>query len=259
MIKLSIITVNYNDKAGLERTITSVFKQEFKDFEYIIIDGGSTDGSKDLIEANTDNINYWVSEPDKGIYNAMNKGIAQAKGEYLFFLNSGDDFIDSDALQNIVQCLTGEDIVYFNINQINEHVITVKKTPELLTFSYLYHDLPPHQSTFIRKKLFEVLGYYDENLKIVSDWKFIILALLKNNASYNHIDEVFTNFYFGGISSIPDNKMLIDNERASVLNKEFPILMNDLKYKYKLERIIRGLRKSRKIQLLIKLGLIHKF
>ena len=77
--------------------------------------------------------------------------------------------------------------------------------------------------------------------------------------SHSRGDEVFTNFYYGGISSILDNKMLIDNEQASLLNKEFPILMNDLKYKYKLERIIRGLRKSRKIQLLIKLGLIHKF
>lgn len=258
--KLSIITINYNNLDGLKRTVESVANQTWQNFEYIIIDGNSTDGSKDVIEANTHNINYCVSEPDTGIYNAMNKGIAQAKGEYVFFLNSGDDFVDSESLEYIIQYLTGEDFIYFNINQVDENNhVKVKQVPSELSFSYLYHDLPPHQSTFIKKRLFNDYGNYDESLKIVADWKFLILALLKLNATYKHIDNVFTNFYLGGISSNQESFKLMQAERETVLNKEFPILLNDLKYKYKLERIIRGLRKSRKIQLLIKLGLIHKF
>lgn len=259
-MKLSIITINFNNKAGMERTIRSVFQQEFKDFEYIVIDGGSTDGSKDLIKANTDNINYWLSEPDQGIYNAMNKGIVQAKGEYVFFLNSGDDFVDSDALKNIAQSLTGEDFIYFNINQVSSsEKVKVKQVPSEFSFSYLYHDLPPHQSTFIRRRLFSDFGNYDESLKIVADWKFLIIALLKYNATYKHINKVFTNFYLGGVSSNSESLKLMHAERETVLIKEFPILLNDLKYKYKLERVLRNLRKSRKIKLLVKLGLIDKF
>ena len=259
-MKLSIITINFNNKAGMERTIYSVFQQEFKEFEYIVIDGGSTDGSKDLIKANTDNINYWLSEPDQGIYNAMNKGIVQAKGEYVFFLNSGDDFVDSDALKNIAQSLTGEDFIYFNINQVSSsEKVKVKQVPSELSFSYLYHDLPPHQSTFIKRRLFNDYGNYDESLKIVADWKFLILALLKYNATYKHIDKVFTNFYLGGVSSNSESLKLMQAEREAVLNIEFPILLNDLKYKYELERVLRNLRKSRKIKLLVKLGLIDKF
>ena len=256
---LSIITVNYNDKLGLERTLKSVQGQTYPNFEHIIIDGGSTDGSEELIEANKEYINYWVSEPDKGIYSAMNKGIKVANGNYLFFLNSGDDFIDKNSLEIISTHLTGEDIVYFNMNQIKDEVIKVKKTPSRLSFDYLHHDLPPHQSTFIKRQLFEDVGYYDEELKIVSDWKFLIIAFIKHSATYKYIDDVFTNFYHGGISTNVESKSLMAKEREIVLGKEFPILMNDLKYKYELERIIRGLRKSKKIQLLIRLGLINKF
>ena len=258
-MKLSIITVNYNNIEGLKKTLESVSIQNRKDFEFILIDGGSTDGSKELIEANKQHFSYWVSESDKGIYHAMNKGVKVAKGDYLFFLNSGDDFIDMNSLEKISTHLTGEDIVYFNINQIKRGVVKIKKTPAMLSFNYLHHDLPPHQSTFIKKQLFDNLGYYDEDLKIVSDWKFIIIALIKHNATYQYIDDVFTNFYHGGISTHENNKALIERERASVLNTEFPILMNDLKYKFKLERILRGLRKSKKIQFLIRLGIINKF
>ena len=256
---ISIITINYNNHLGLECTVESVQNQTYTNFEHIIIDGGSADGSKEYLESQNDKINYWISEPDNGIYNAMNKGIKVAKGEYLFFLNSGDDFVNSKALQSIAQSLSGEDIIYFNINQVsNFRKVKVKQVPSELSFSYLYHDLPPHQSTFIKKKLFNDYGNYDESLKIVADWKFLILALLKYNATYKHIDKVFTNFYLGGVSSNSESFKLMQAEREIVLNKEFPILLNDLKYKYTLERIIRGLRKSKKIQLLIKLGLINK-
>ena len=111
MMKYSIITINYNNKDGLKKTIESVINQSCKDFEYIIIDGGSTDGSVDVIRQYADRINYWISEPDKGVYNAMNKGVAQAHGEYLNFMNSGDCFSDNSVLENIAHSLCSYDIV----------------------------------------------------------------------------------------------------------------------------------------------------
>src|SRR5574344_525947 len=100
-MKLSIITINNNDAAGLEKTIKSIINQTFTDYEYIIIDGGSTDESVEVIKKYTEHIDYWVSEPDKGIYNAMNKGINQTEGEYLNFLNSGDTYYDNNVLNKI--------------------------------------------------------------------------------------------------------------------------------------------------------------
>ena len=101
MPKLSIITVNLNKAKGLQKTIESVIFQTFTDYEYIIIDGGSTDGSKQIIEQYADKITYWVSEPDSGIYNGMNKGIKVAKGEYCLFLNSEDYLLSNEILQNV--------------------------------------------------------------------------------------------------------------------------------------------------------------
>lgn len=256
---ISIITVNFNNFEGLKKTKDSISKQTFKNFEYIVIDGGSTDGSKEFIETNKDCFTYWVSEPDKGIYNAMNKGIKVAKGNYLFFLNSGDEFIDSNALNKVAIHLEAYDIIYFNINVKEGDKNYIKKCPDTMSFSYLHNDTIPHQSVFIKKSLFEKVGYYDEGLKIVSDWKFLIMSLIKYNASYKYVDEVFSIFYRDGISSSEENVTLINKEREQVLNSEFSVIMNDLKENFILERIIRTLRKSRKIRLLISLGLINKF
>lgn len=99
MTKISIITINYNDKIGLSKTINSVLNQSWQKFEFIVIDGGSNDGGLEVIEQFKDKIDYWVSEPDKGVYNAMNKGIKVAKGEYLIFMNSGDTFYDDQVLE----------------------------------------------------------------------------------------------------------------------------------------------------------------
>ena len=105
MNKISIITVNYNDREGLKKTIESVINQTWQDFEFIIIDGGSTDGSREVIEQYKDKIDYWISEPDKGIYNAMNKGIKAASGEFLLFLNSGDRLIDKNITEKVISKL----------------------------------------------------------------------------------------------------------------------------------------------------------
>ena len=115
MSKLTIITINYNNLEGLKRTVESVINQTWQEFEYIIIDGGSSDGSAEYIESQSGNIDYWVSEPDKGIYNAMNKGIVIATGEYLLFLNSGDHLLNNEGLQKAIIEVCNYDLVFFDI------------------------------------------------------------------------------------------------------------------------------------------------
>lgn len=212
--KLTIITINYNNLEGLKRTVESVVNQTWQEFEYIVIDGGSTDGSASYIESQSHNMYYWISEPDKGIYNAMNKGIHVATGDYLLFLNSGDHLNDLKALEENVKYIGEKDIICFNINVIGEHGAFVKKGPEIMTFSYMYQESLPHQSIFIKKKLFQKIGYYDEDAEVIADWKFFIIALFKYNATYKHIDVVISTFYLGGISSYGeysyDRKLVLD-------------------------------------------------
>jgi glycosyltransferase involved in cell wall biosynthesis len=257
--KLSIITINYNNFLGLQKTVESVTSQTWQEFEYIVIDGGSTDGSAAYLESQTNNITYWISEPDKGIYNAMNKGIAMATGEYLFFLNSGDHFINTLSLQEVQKHLFKQDVIYFNINVIHKENSYVLENPAVLSFSYLHNNLPCHQCTFIHQSVFERVGYYDESLKIVADWKLLLQAILKHNVTYRKVDAVFSIFYKDGISSIPENQSIMEAERTQVLEIEFPVLLIDLKEYFMQQRIIRNLRKSRKINWLIKLGLLDKF
>ena len=259
MPKLSIITINYNNLAGLQRTVESVVNQTWQEFEYIIIDGGSTDGSAAYIESQNDKIDYWVSEPDKGIYNAMNKGIAKATGEYLLFLNSGDHLNDFSSLEQNHIYLKDKEIVYFNIKEIRDDAIRIKKCPEVITFAYMVKDSIPHQSTFIQKNLFEKIGYYDENLDIVSDWKFFIIALGKHNATYRYVDDDLSTFYLGGISSSNDNYQRMLREKEFVINSDFSIFEDETRQYFRLKEIVYNLRKSKKINWLIKFGLLNKF
>ena len=135
---ISIITINFNDKIGLQRTFDSVFAQDYQDFEYIVIDGGSNDGSKELIENNAQKISYWISEPDKGIYNAMNKGILKATGEYLLFLNSGDHLYSHTVLEENYTRIENYDLIYFNLQMASEKIVKVFSLPESLRFSDLF-------------------------------------------------------------------------------------------------------------------------
>jgi glycosyltransferase involved in cell wall biosynthesis len=228
MPKLSIITINYNNLEGLKRTVESVVTQTWQEFEYIVIDGGSTDGSAEYIESQSEHINYWISEPDKGIYNAMNKGIAHATGEYLLFLNSGDHFYCNTVLQENHKFLGFQNIIYFNLQVINRNEKFVKNYPDELSFSYFMKDTLPHPATFIKSSLFDKVGLFDENLKIVSDWKFFIESICKYNSSYKKIDEILTTFYLDGLSSEPQNKILIVEEKQKVLNSEFRAYINDM-------------------------------
>ncbi len=227
MIKISIITINFNNAEGLQRTLKSVVNQRFLAYEFVIIDGGSTDGSVDIIQQNTSKINFWVSEPDKGIYNAMNKGIRQAKGEYLLFLNSGDELFDSESLFNVAEQIHNEEIIYTDIVISNQQSSFKRQYPDKLSFSQLLFDsLPHHQATFIHKDLFEQFGFYDESYKICSDWAFFINAICKHNVSYKHLHLTLSIYHLDGISSSKKYEELIQKERRAILERDFPMYVS---------------------------------
>ena len=135
---VSIITINRNNLVGLRRTIASVLSQTWKEFEYIVIDGDSSDGSDEFIRTKDSLIDKWISEPDTGIYNAMNKGIKMASGEYLLFLNSGDELYSSNILEQNKDDIKEVDLVYFNIQMISDDKAYIHKYPEKLNFDFFH-------------------------------------------------------------------------------------------------------------------------
>ncbi len=201
MPKLSIITINYNDFNGLERTIVSVLNQTFSDFEFIIIDGYSIDGSKEVILKYQDKLDYWVSEPDKGIYNAMNKGINVATGDYLLFMNSGDVLIDDANILNICSEKLIEDIVAFDCFLEKENTIIGRRTHiEEPTIFYVFLKGFKHQSTFIKRSLFNKVGFYNESYKIAGDYEFWIRSFLNPTTTSKSYTTPIAVFQLNGIS-----------------------------------------------------------
>jgi len=222
-MKLSIITVNLNNCRGLKRTINSVVPQTFKDYEWIIIDGGSTDGSRELIEEYSSHFAYWVSEPDKGIYNAMNKGIARSKGDYLQFLNSGDWLLSPMTLEEVFSKQFSEDIIYGDIKLYEcSRLIKTEIFPEVMNMDLLFDYSLGHNSCFIKKRLF-MDHLYDESLRIVSDWKFFLQEYLEGT-SFRHIDVLVGCFDNSGISGTLSEQH--HRERQQVISEFAVELLN---------------------------------
>lgn len=218
-MKLSIITINFNNRDGLRKTIESVVNQTWQEFEYIIIDGGSTDGSVEVIKEYADRIDYWVSEPDKGIYHAMNKGIDQAKGEYCLFMNSGDCIYQPTMLEKVHTELDGYDVICGEVVRDFDATKKLNSAPHTISLAYLYNHTLPHQATFIRNDILHKF-HYDEAYKIVSDWKFFIVALVINNGSYQRIPNIIANYDTTGISST--NTTLLHIETETILKQLIP-------------------------------------
>ena len=224
VIKISIITINFNNCKGLVQTLDSVAQQTYNNYEHIIIDGASTDGSKSIIEQyknKNPHVTYWVSEKDEGIYNAMNKGITHAQGQYLLFLNSGD-YIEPNILEQAATSLTGTDIIYGNLYFISEsghkYLRIYPESPLSAALLLSPTFCLPHPATFIRRELFKD-QLYNEQYKIISDWEFWIKSILFKNRSTKHINLNISNFHEGGISS---NTTLANKERTKILSDLFP-------------------------------------
>lgn len=213
-MQLSVVSINYNNKDGLEKTILSVLSQSFKDYEYIIIDGGSTDGSVDVIKKYSEYISYWVSEPDKGIYNALNKGVAVMNGDYCIFMNSGDCFYDEDSIYKTFELSKGSDIICGNT-----FLGYFKTPPQDVTMEFLFDNSICHQCAFIKSDIMKKYGY-DENYKIVSDRKFFLQALIFDNCSYESVDVNVVRYDITGFSAV--NPVLSRIEYDKVLEELFP-------------------------------------
>lgn len=227
MPKLSIITINYNNKSGLEQTIQSVVKQSYRDFEFIIIDGESTDGSIDIIITHVSEITYWISEKDNGIYHAMNKGIAKANGEYLLFLNSGDYLPANSSIEQVISKNLTCDIVNFDAYVEKNGKRQLVRSKKTVSFFDFYKHTIIHQATLIKKDLFVKVGLYNESLKIVSDWEFFVKALFKENCSYQNCNLTLSVFDSDGISSKPENRVITLKERNDILELHFSRFLKD--------------------------------
>lgn len=228
-MRLSIITINYNNAEDLRQTLASVAAQTCHDIEHIIIDGGSTDGSVDIIRdyesSNSLNSNSltlsWVSEKDNGIYDAMNKGIKKATGDYLYFLNSGDVLADKNVIADLMKQLGDTDIVVGRVNCVSNGTI-VGQTPLLseadMSMYQMYLHGINHQSAIIRRSV-QLEHLYDATLKIGADWKFFVEAIILGGAKVKFVDGIFANYDVSGVSS---NTVQLRQEREMILADILP-------------------------------------
>ena len=221
---LSLITINFNNTIGLEKTISSVVNQTFDNYEYIIIDGGSKDNSVAVIQNYQAQIKYWISEKDSGIYNAMNKGIKIATGDYLLFLNSGDVLTSNNTLQDFIlnKDFAG-DIIYGDYQFENGNKIY----PDQLTPYYFINSSLPHQSTFFKKNVFKKMGGFDESYEICADRAFYLKCMISNQFIWQHIHYPVTLFDLEGISNNPEQLKKKQEEDVRLWKDNFGVFYVD--------------------------------
>ena len=232
-MRLSIITINYNNAEGIRKTLASVAVQSYKQIEHIIVDGGSTDGSVDIIKEYADASKHtvvWSSEQDKGIYDGMNRGIKKATGDYIQILNSGDVLASSDVTERMVAALPeGVSIFYGNMLKSYDGKTIINRdtcgsgmyTPE--SFLYFYKGTLNHDCAYIRRDLFDKYGLYNEEMKICSDWEWYVKAIAIGGEKAVYTDIDVTIFDMNGVSeSGGKNADLIKKERREYLEQILP-------------------------------------
>ncbi|MCU0428815.1 MAG: glycosyltransferase [Cytophagaceae bacterium] len=237
MPELSIITINLNNSKGLERTLESVAEQKFKEFQHVVIDGASSDNSVSIIKKFERNNFFWISEKDHGIYQAMNKGVSRASGNYLLFLNSGDVFYSPTSLDALMAYAPKADLVACDLQQRNASGATIlAKNPEELSALHLYESTLLHPATLIHHRLFKEFGSYDESYRIVGDYEFFVRVGLQEGVTYQYIPLLLSTFDLTGISSNEKHAKLHQEERIRVINQYFPKRIQvDLQSLYKIK------------------------
>lgn len=238
-MKISIITVCFNAKDTIEETFLSVINQTYKNFEYIVIDGASSDGTLEIIDKYKENISYILSESDKGVYEAMNKGLKRATGDFIFFLNANDAFYDEHILEKVVQTLKENPerkILFGDISRVSEDkkTKTIEKYAKVQNVFYFINNNICHQCIFYHKSLFEQFGGYSEEYQIFSDWDFNIKCMSKNNVPSIYLPIPIANFQMGGICTNNGKyKKIYREEHEKLIQKHFSdisFIINSDKY-----------------------------
>ena len=220
-MKISIITVNFNDKTGLEKTLQSSIRLTLPvgvEKEIVVIDGGSKDGSVDVLKKYLSDITYWVSEKDRGIFHAMNKGVAAASGDYCIFMNSGDSFASEDVLEKIFANphpeMLNADVITGGTFYINpeENTEEFGLPPNYLSLGFFYNKTLQHQSSFIKTERLRQFPY-DETLKITADIKFWIQCLILDNGKYISTGVPVAKFDLSGVNARPEGAEGIEVRR----------------------------------------------
>ena len=207
MNTVSVVTVCYNSANTIRETIASVLEQDYPFMEYLVVDGGSTDGTLDILDFYSDKISKVISEPDRGIYDAMNKGIGFATGDLVCMLNSDDIYASSSSLRHLVECLQSHNVdsVYADLvitdsldtNKILRYYNSSRFNPNRLRYGWM----PPHPTFMVRRKLYERWGNYSLNYKISSDYEMMVRLLYKHSVSYAYLPEVIVKMRSGGVST----------------------------------------------------------
>lgn len=215
-MKVSIITIAYNSAETIEDTIKSVTSQDYSDLEYIIIDGGSTDDTLAIVEKYKDKISKVISEPDKGIYDAMNKGVANATGELIGILNSDDIYADEKVVSDIVEKIGEKDAIYADLVYVDrdktDKVTRYWKSGEYKKGDFLKGWMPPHPTFFVRKKCYNDYGTYNLKLKSAADYECMLRMIHKHEISLAYLPRVITKMRVGGQSNVTVNNRVKANQ-----------------------------------------------
>lgn len=223
MPTFTIITVCLNIVSTIRRTCESIVNQTFQDFQWIVVDGASTDGTLDILKEYSSRINIFISESDKGIYNAMNKGIRLATGEYIIFMNGGDEFYNIGVLREVKDKQPIADVIYGRTFMVDKNYI--KEPEKVVNKNTFYKHNIVHQSAFIKTAL-QKKYIFDETLKICSDYDFFVKILFKD-ATFEYHDIIISKFYSGGFSEI--NHQLALNEE-SIIRQRYYNFISKIKY-----------------------------
>ena len=257
MLKVSIITVSFNSAKTIASTIDSVLSQDYPNIEYILVDGGSTDGTVDIIQQNQSRIGKWISEKDRGMYDAMNKGIAMATGDVIGILNSDDVYMNTHVISELMELMQSQkaQVVFADLILVDQFddqkVLRYYDSGQLHPNKFKYGWMPAHPTVFVKRELYEAVGNFSTTYQIAADYEMLIRILAIQRARYAYLPKPVVRMRAGGVSTSGLSRNWILNQEIVRACKENGIYSNMamllLKLPFKLWERVNGYRWKKRV------------